>query len=85
MTSAMLGDGKFADFFISTHTYKTVDDHPILIDVLVPKALVQERRGAGMLERPVLLRYHLGALVRSLKEQPCFRPHISLSFFQVPS
>lgn len=64
MTSPKSGDGKYADFFITTHTYKTVDEHPILVDVLIPKTLIQDRRGyATNPKRPILLRYHAGWLV----------------------
>lgn len=36
--SVQLGD-RFSAFNISTHAYKVVEEHPILVDVSIPKSL----------------------------------------------
>lgn len=53
-------------FSISTHAYKTVDGHDILLDLLLPKKLISEGLGSEKwsAKRPVLVRYHGGWLVR---------------------
>ncbi|EJC99680.1 alpha/beta-hydrolase [Fomitiporia mediterranea MF3/22] len=56
---------KFAPFAISTHTYKTVDGHPILLDVMIPKKLVEAGPGSAewKVKRPILLNFHPGWLI----------------------
>jgi acetyl esterase/lipase len=44
------------EFKVSTFTYKVIEGQPILLDLLVPKALPPG-------ERPVLIRFHGGFLV----------------------
>ena len=58
-------DDKFSLFEVTTHTYKTVLGHPILVDIHVPKRLLSEIGGVqGLRKRPVLIRIHGGWLVR---------------------
>lgn len=49
-------DKKFADLNIIQSVYKTVGDHGIRVDMLIPKILP-----AG--KRPVVARFHGGGLV----------------------
>ncbi|KLO07238.1 alpha/beta-hydrolase [Schizopora paradoxa] len=62
---AVRGDDKFALFSISTFTYKVVDEHPILADVLIPKGLLALDRSSSewTSKRPLMIRIHGGALV----------------------
>ncbi|KAL5520913.1 hypothetical protein ACEPAF_2916 [Sanghuangporus sanghuang] len=55
-------------FEISTHTYKTIDETPILTDVFIPKRIVQDG-----LERPaenkkllIMIHLHGGVLVTGI-------------------
>lgn len=54
-----------ASFSISTHTYKVVDGHEILVDVLIPKKVLE--LGPESVEwkelRPISVRLHGGGLV----------------------
>jgi len=54
-----------APFSISTHTYKIVDGHEILADVLIPKKLLLLGPGSDEWTkgRPILVRVHGGGLV----------------------
>ena len=63
LTAVPLED-KFAAFSVFTHTYKVVDEHPILVDVAIPKKLLSQ--GTDALKKvPVCIRLHGGWLVRS--------------------
>ncbi|OJJ03457.1 hypothetical protein ASPVEDRAFT_733008 [Aspergillus versicolor CBS 583.65] len=56
---------RFDDFLVLTTTYKTLHDHRITTDVLIPKSLT-DTKFRPVLEtkpRPILLRYHGGGLV----------------------
>lgn len=57
--SVPLGD-RFSAFNISTHAYKVVEEHPILVDVSIPKSLA----GGHKTKAPTLVRVHGGGLVR---------------------
>lgn len=54
-----------ASFSISTHTYKVVDGHEILVDVLIPKKLLQLGVDSNEWKkgRPISVRVHGGGLV----------------------
>lgn len=60
MSAAALNPEKFTPFNIHSTIYKTVNDHPIGVDVLVPKGL---RTGPG--KNPLIVRFHGGFLVRN--------------------
>ena len=57
---------KFDAFNLTTATYKTVGEHPILADIMIPKNVP-----AGA--HPLIVRFHGGGLVSSLPilSQPC--------------
>ena len=67
-SSLPAGEEKLNPFSISTHTYKVVDGHEILTDVLIPKKLLElgpdsdDWKG----KRPVMVRFHGGWLVSTL-------------------
>ena len=63
LTAVPLED-KFAAFSVFTHTYKVVDEHPILVDVAIPKKLLSQEADA-LRKAPVCIRLHGGWLVRS--------------------
>lgn len=50
---------RFANFNVIQANYKTVGDHNIRADFLVPKSLTE--KGSG--KRPVIVRFHGGGLV----------------------
>ncbi|KAL5536369.1 hypothetical protein ACEPAF_191 [Sanghuangporus sanghuang] len=56
---------KFDQFIATTYEYKTVDEHPIFLDILVPKKIA--KAGLDLEERkvkcPVMLYFHAGWLV----------------------
>ncbi|THH06379.1 hypothetical protein EW145_g4129 [Phellinidium pouzarii] len=56
---------KLVPFSVSTFTYKIVDGHSILADVIVPKKLFGEGPGSPKwkAKRPVIVRYHGGWLI----------------------
>ena len=58
-------------FSVTTHVYKTVEDHPIKIDVLVPKATLEKRDPLSETSArcPIILRYHGGWLVSTLSNK----------------
>ena len=41
---------KFAEFTISTHTYKVVEGHSILVDVAVPKKLLDTQGNERLID-----------------------------------
>ena len=53
---------KFAEFTISTHTYKVVEGHSILVDVAVPKKLL-DTQGNAKKKAPICVELHGGWLV----------------------
>ena len=57
---------KFAPFITTTHTYKVIDGHEILVDVLVPKKLIEAGADSEVKKQkgPLVARFHGGALVR---------------------
>lgn len=59
-----VGD-KLSPFNVSSYTYKVVDGHPILLDVLIPKKLIDEgpQSDKWNSKRPLMIRYHGGWLV----------------------
>ncbi|KAL5514545.1 hypothetical protein ACEPAG_1861 [Sanghuangporus baumii] len=61
---------RFAPFELLTHTYKRVDNVPILVDVLIPKKLIQESSGSRKVKRPVMIRIHGGWLVLGKRDYP---------------
>ncbi|THH06388.1 hypothetical protein EW145_g4126 [Phellinidium pouzarii] len=56
---------KFVPFSVSTQTYKTVDGHSILADVIIPRKLLDEgpESPKRKTKRPVIVRYHGGWLI----------------------
>lgn len=75
-TALPLGD-PLAAFSISTHTYKVVDGHEILVDMLIPKKLLE--LGPESVEwkepRPISVRLHGGGLVSAVVLSCRFRLH----------
>ncbi|GJC85515.1 putative carboxylesterase 120 [Colletotrichum liriopes] len=63
---------RFADFTILTTTYKTVADHPIKTDVLVPKTLTSSSSPTTTKQCPVILRYHGGGFIAASSLYPGF-------------
>ena len=61
----MSAAAKFSPFITTTHTYKIVDGHEILVDVLVPKKLLEAEADSEVKKqkRPLVARFHGGALV----------------------
>ncbi|KAL5497738.1 hypothetical protein ACEPAH_2669 [Sanghuangporus vaninii] len=59
-------EDKSSLFEISTHTYKTNDETPILTDVLVPKRIVQDdiESPAENEKLPIMIHLHEGVLVK---------------------
>lgn len=58
MSAAALNPEKFSPFYIHSTSYKAVNEHPISVDILVPKDLTP-----GITERPLIVRFHGGFLV----------------------
>ncbi|KAI5118649.1 hypothetical protein M0805_002569 [Coniferiporia weirii] len=58
-------EDKYSPFHISTHAYKLIDGHPILVDVFVPRKLMNEEPNSASWseKRPVIVRIHGGWLV----------------------
>ncbi|MCJ1385198.1 hypothetical protein MMC17_008319 [Xylographa soralifera] len=69
---------KFDPFVIHTTSYKTVNDHPIGVDILIPKAIK-----AG--KRPLVVRFHGGFLVSGASLFPWFFPSWVLEFVSLQS
>ena len=63
-SAAAFNPDKFSPFNIYSTSYKTVDEHPIGVDVLVPRDLK-----LGTEKHPLMVRFHGGYLV---KENPFF-------------
>ncbi|KAH8755340.1 Alpha/Beta hydrolase protein [Diaporthe sp. PMI_573] len=64
---------RFDDFTILTTTYKTVADHPIKTDILIPKTLTSSSSlTASNKQCPVILRYHGGGLITGSSLYPGF-------------
>ncbi|KZL79649.1 alpha beta hydrolase fold-3 protein [Colletotrichum incanum] len=63
---------RFADFAILTTTYKTVADHPIKTDILIPKNLTFSSSPATTEQCPVILRYHGGGFIAGSSLYPGF-------------
>lgn len=61
-------EDRLGPFSISTHTYKVVDGHEILADVLIPKKLLELGPNSDDWKkgRPIMVRYHGGWLVSPL-------------------
>ncbi|PAV19297.1 alpha beta-hydrolase [Pyrrhoderma noxium] len=60
-------------FSITTHVFKTVEDHPIKIDVCVPKSTLEKRRSSSHATNakcPIILRYHAGWLFGGQRDYP---------------
>ncbi|KAK1641504.1 Alpha/Beta hydrolase protein [Colletotrichum phormii] len=62
---------RFSDFTILTTTYKTVSDHSITTDVLIPKKLI-EAPVAATSPCPIILRYHGGGFIGGASLYPGF-------------
>lgn len=60
-------DDKFERFVKTTHAYKVIQEHPIFLDVIIPKRLVEAGPDSEewKAKRPVMLYFHAGWLVRS--------------------
>ena len=58
MSAAALNPEKFSPFHIHSTTYKAVNEHPISVDILVPKGLKP-----GNNKYPLIVRFHGGFLV----------------------
>ncbi|KLO07463.1 alpha/beta-hydrolase [Schizopora paradoxa] len=71
-----------ASFSISTHTYKVVDRHEILVDVLIPKKLLDLGPGSDEWKkpRPISVRLHGGGLVTGKRTCASFVPRWLYSF-----
>lgn len=50
-------------FKITTHTYKRLEGHDFLVDIFVPKNLLEDDSKSKS-HRPVAIRFHGGWLVR---------------------
>ena len=61
MSAAALNPAKFSPFHIHSTSYKTVNEHKIGVDVLVPKDLKP-----GSRKCPLMVRFHGGFLVGNL-------------------
>ena len=61
MSAAALIPDKFSPFDIHSTSYKVVNEHPIGVDILVPKDLKPENK-----KRPLIVRFHGGFLVCNL-------------------
>ena len=61
MSAAALNPEKFSPFQIHSTSYKVVNEHPIGVDVLVPKDLKAETK-----RLPLIVRFHAGFLVSNL-------------------
>ncbi|KAL5497708.1 hypothetical protein ACEPAH_2639 [Sanghuangporus vaninii] len=61
---------RFASFQLSTHTYKRVGNASILVDVLIPKRLIQGSPPTQKTKRPVMIRIHGGWLVLGKRDYP---------------
>lgn len=59
-------NNKLSPFRVASYAYKVVDDHRILLDVLIPKKLIDEgpQSDKWKSKRPLMVRYHGGWLVR---------------------
>ena len=55
-------DKKLAGFTTSTHTYKIIEEHPILVDVSIPKAHLLSQDNARK-KVPICVEFHGGGLV----------------------
>ncbi|KLO19124.1 alpha/beta-hydrolase [Schizopora paradoxa] len=62
-------ENRFSVFNITSHTYKVVQGHEILLDILVPKRLLDPKFGTenNGQKRPLLIRFHGGWLVGGLR------------------
>jgi len=80
--SSLPAEDKLGPFSISTHTYKVVDGHAILTDVLIPKKLLELRPDSDDWKsaRPIMVRIHGGWLVGGQREFPTYIPRWLLSF-----
>ena len=68
-SAAALNPERFSPFHIHSTSYKTVNEHKIGVDVLVPKTLK-----AGTQKCPLMVRFHGGALVSNLISSPTISP-----------
>ena len=57
---------RYAGFDIHNVPYKTVDDHPIEVSILIPKNIQPGKR-------PLLVRFHGGGLVEGVRLGDWFR------------
>lgn len=62
MSAAALNPEKFSPFHIHSTSYKTVNEHPIGVDVLVPKKL-----DPGTKKHPLIVRFHGGFFVGNFR------------------
>lgn len=65
MSAAALNAEKFSPFHIHSTSYKSVNEHPIGVDILVPKDLKPRTD-----KHPLIVRFHGGFLVSSLCSSP---------------
>lgn len=61
MKAAAMNPEKFSPFHIHSTSYKVVNEHPIGVDILVPKDLKPEAK-----KYPLIVRFHGGFLVSNL-------------------
>ena len=73
VSAAALNPEKFSPFDIHSTSYKTVNEHNIGVDVLVPKDLK-----LGNEKHPLMVRFHGGFLVSNLSSS------LTLSSFPSP-
>ncbi|KAM0803851.1 Alpha/Beta hydrolase protein [Usnea florida] len=67
MSAAALNPEKFSPFHIHNTSYKTVNEHPIGVDVLIPKKLEP-----GTKKHPLIVRFHGGFFVLGASLLPLF-------------
>lgn len=56
-------DPKYLNFNIHQTSYRQIDGHDIAADVFVPKSLIASLSTERRVRRPLILRFHGGALV----------------------
>ncbi|MCJ1432527.1 hypothetical protein MMC27_001884 [Xylographa pallens] len=77
-SSKATSPAKFDPFIIHRTSYKTVNDHPIGVDILIPKDIKTGKR-------PLVVRFHGGFLVSGASLFPWFFPSWILEFVSVQS
>lgn len=68
MSAAALNPEKFSPFHIHSTSYKTVNEHPIGVDILIPKKL----EPGNTKKHPLIVRFHGGFFVLGASLLPLF-------------